>query len=127
MSRLGALRIFVVEDESLILMLLRDMIEQLGHVCAFEARRLDAALKLARDAEFDLAVLDVNVKDEMTYTVAETIIARGLPVVFATGYGPLGLEAGYQDLPILQKPFDLCALRNAIDLAMQRSRGGSEG
>ena len=50
------LRVFVVEDEAMIRMMVVDMIEELGHVLAAEAGQIDQALELAQSAEFDLAI-----------------------------------------------------------------------
>lgn len=51
---------FLVEDEALIRMMLADMIEQLGNQLAAEAGSLGEALPLARNAIFDIAILDIN-------------------------------------------------------------------
>lgn len=111
------LRALVVEDESLILMLLEDMLAEIGHNCAFTARRLDAALEAAREAPFDIAILDINFNGATTYAVAEAVAARGLPLIFATGYGVHGIAEPWRSRPILQKPFDSQALAKAIDAA----------
>ena len=117
--RLPELRVFIVEDESLIAMLLQNMIEDIGHICAFKASKLDKALVLAANESFDIAILDVNLNGESTYTIADCIMSRGLPVVFSTGYGLQGMSPTYRSLPILQKPFDVGSLRKAIDEAMR--------
>ena len=109
------LRVFLVEDEAMIRMMVVDMIEELGHVLAAEAARIDHALELARSAEFDLAILDVNVNGKLITPVAELIKARGRPIIFATGYGSEGLPEGFRGFPALPKPFQLEALAKAID------------
>src|SRR5262249_15780286 len=53
-------RVLIVEDELMIRMLLEGMLTDLGHSVAAEAGALDEAISLAKQAEFDLAVLDVN-------------------------------------------------------------------
>ena len=55
-------RVLVVEDEVMIAMLLEDMLADLGHEVVGPATRLEDGLELASSAEFDLAVLDVNLK-----------------------------------------------------------------
>ena len=113
-------RVFVVEDESLILMLLQDLLEEIGCECAASATRLEAAKKLAAEAAFDLAILDVNVRGETSYPVAEILVARGAPFVFATGYGETGVEDAWRHAPVLQKPYDARTLREAIGKALGR-------
>jgi DNA-binding response OmpR family regulator len=108
--------VFLVEDEAMIRMMVVDMLEELGHAVAAEAGRLDQALHLAQSADFDVAILDVNVGGNLITPVAELIKARGLPIIFATGYGAWGVPEEYQDCPALQKPFELHILAAALKL-----------
>lgn len=99
----------------MIRMMVADMLEELGHAVAAEAGSLGQALALAQSGEFDLAILDVNLRGEMITPVAELINARGLPIIFATGYGSEGLPEEFRDLPALAKPFQIETLAKAID------------
>jgi CheY-like chemotaxis protein len=110
----ATLRILVVEDELMIRMLLEDMLGELGHTIAAAAARIDEALDAARTAEFDLAILDVNLNGEPISPVADALVARGVPFVFATGYGEHGLPAPYRDRPTLKKPFQLESLEQML-------------
>src|SRR5271169_5239006 len=80
-------RVLVVEDELMIRMLLQDMLTDLGHAIAAETGRIEEALALAKQAEFDVAILDVNLNGQPVTPVVEVLLERGLPFVFATGYG----------------------------------------
>jgi CheY-like chemotaxis protein len=100
-----ARRVLVVEDEILIGMLLEDMLGDLGYEIAATASRVDEAAALAQDGQFDAAILDVNLNGQDVYPVAEILARRGIPFVFATGYGERGLPHDYQHRPTLQKPF----------------------
>ena len=51
-----------------------------------------------------LAVLDVNLHGQMSYPIADSRAARGVPFVFSTGYDKDSLLDGYRTLPVLQKP-----------------------
>jgi DNA-binding response OmpR family regulator len=115
------LRVFLVEDEAMIRMMMVDMLEELGHVLAAEAGQIDQALELSQSAEFDLAILDVNVRGKLITPVAELIRAREIPIIFATGYGSESLPEEFRDFPALQKPYRLETLAAAID-EMFRSR-----
>jgi CheY-like chemotaxis protein len=108
------LRVLVVEDELMIRMLLQDMLADLGHTVAAEAGRIEEALALAKQGEFDVAILDVNLNGEPISPVADVLIARGVPFVFATGYGQRGVPEPYRATATLQKPFQLDALGEAI-------------
>jgi CheY-like chemotaxis protein len=98
-------RILVVEDEAMISMLLEDMVLDCGGEIVGPVAKFDAALELAHEAEFGVAVLDLNLNGTLSYPIAEVIRERGIPVIFATGYGEKGLLDRFRDCAILQKPF----------------------
>jgi CheY-like chemotaxis protein len=108
------LRILVVEDEMLVAMNIEDMLLDLGHEMAGLASRLGPALALARESRFDAAMLDVNLAGEPTFPVADLLIERGIPFLFATGYGRQGIEERYRAYPLLQKPFRSAELGKAL-------------
>jgi CheY-like chemotaxis protein len=110
-------RIFVVEDEMMIRMLLEGMLEDLGHTVAAQAGAIDEALTLARQADFDVALLDVDLNGSPITPVVEVLVGRRLPFVFASGYGPRGVPEPYRTSPTLQKPFQVEALARAIAAA----------
>lgn len=107
-------RVLVVEDEILIGMLLEDMLDDLGFQVAASASRFDDAARLARESEIDLAILDVNLNGQEVYPVADILAARGIPFLFATGYGERGLPDPHQHRPTLQKPFQQDALERQL-------------
>src|SRR5579862_4795789 len=107
-------RVLVVEDEPMIRLLLDDMLADLGYTMAAEAGRLDEALAKANDGEFDVAILDVNLNGQPITPVVEVLVRRGVPFVFATGYGQRGVPEAYRSTVTLQKPFQLEALEQAL-------------
>jgi CheY-like chemotaxis protein len=111
--------VFLVEDEVMIRMMVADMLEELGYSIAAEAGEINEAIRLAQSAEFDLAILDVNVNGKVISPVAELIQARNRPFIFATGYGSSGLPEEYRDRPALQKPFQLETLARLIDSTLK--------
>jgi CheY-like chemotaxis protein len=78
------------------------------------ASRIEEALELARDAAFDVAVLDVNLAGVQTYPVAAKVKARGIPFIFATGYGAAEFPNDLAGTPTLEKPFRQDGLKDAI-------------
>jgi CheY-like chemotaxis protein len=112
-------RVLIVEDELMIRMLLEDMLGELGYTIAAEAGRMDEALRAANNADFDLAILDVNLNGEPISPVADALAARGMPFVFATGYGEQGLPETYRDRPTLKKPFQLEGLKQMLESALK--------
>ena len=115
---LRATRVLVVEDELMIRMLLDDMLRELGCTVAAEAGRMDEALAAVGKGDFDIAILDVNLNGETTVPVAEALAARGLPFVFATGYGPHHLPEAFRDRPTLKKPFQVDGLSRLLQSAL---------
>jgi CheY-like chemotaxis protein len=111
---MDGLRVLVVEDEMTIALLIEDMLVELGHEVVELAMRLPRALEIARTEAMDLAILDVNLDGRPSFPVAEVLDERGVPFIFATGYGPAGLAEDFRDRPVIKKPFDLRGLATAI-------------
>jgi CheY-like chemotaxis protein len=105
-AKLSGLRIFVVEDEMMLAMLIEDWLETLD--CeTVKAARLKKAVALADAERLDGALLDVNLGGEECYPVAEVLDKRGIPYIFMTGYSADMLDENYRDRPRVQKPFQL--------------------
>jgi CheY-like chemotaxis protein len=113
-----SLSVFLVEDEILIQLMVADMIAELGHTVIAEASTLQHALSLAQTANFDIAILDINLSGQRIDPVAETLSDRNIPFIFASGYGEAGLADRFRDRPMLQKPFILSVLGEAIEKAL---------
>jgi CheY-like chemotaxis protein len=116
----SALRILVVEDELMISMLVEDMLSELGHQVVGVAASLEEATRLAREAEFDGALLDVNLNGKKVDAVAEALVVRNIPFVFTTGYGQQGVPDAFRDRPTLQKPYQTEQLGAALARAIKR-------
>jgi CheY-like chemotaxis protein len=117
-------RVLVVEDEALIAMLVEDMLHDGGGEMVGSAGNLTDAVALAQNAQADVALLDLNLGGALAYPVADVLRARGMPLVFTSGYGSGALIQRFQDCPMLDKPFDQISLEQAIGMVL-RSRPGS--
>jgi CheY-like chemotaxis protein len=120
MSRLlDGRRVLIVEDESLVAMLLETILEDMGCVAVGPASSVRDGLIAAKDeADLDAALLDVNVAGEHVFPVAAALKDRGVPFVFSTGYGEGGLPTEWRGHPTIQKPFTESAVRDALATAM---------
>lgn len=97
--------ILLVEDEMLVAMLLESAFEHEGCnvICA---GFVEQATRLATEQAIDAAVLDVNLHGQRSYPVADALSARGIPFVFATGYGDVDLKTAFPNHPVIAKPYD---------------------
>src|SRR3712207_3236278 len=111
-------RVLVVEDETMIAMLVEDMVQDFGSAVVGPAAKMDEALNLARNANLDAAILDIKVGGAAIFPVADVLRARGIPLIFSTGYGVDGLPPRFFDSPTLRKPFTHEALREALRTAL---------
>lgn len=107
-------RVLIVEDDALIALMLKDMLEDSGFAVAGHATTLDEALSLGGGADFDVAILDVRLGGRFVYPVAELVRASGRPFIFATGTGPEDLPAHFRATPLLHKPYAVAAVEQAI-------------
>ena len=113
-------RILLVEDEALIALMLEDMVEGMGCAVTGLAPRIALGVTLADTGQFDVAILDVNVAGENVEPVADRLSARGVPFIFATGYGEAGVPLRYRGRPVVAKPFRSDQLEAAIHRALAR-------
>jgi CheY-like chemotaxis protein len=111
-------RILLVEDEALIALMLEDMLEGMECAVTALAPRVPLGVSLAENGDFDLALLDVNVAGENIEPVADILAGRGIPFIFATGYGEAGVPLRYRERPVVAKPFRAEQLHSAIKKAL---------
>jgi CheY-like chemotaxis protein len=98
-------RVLVVEDETMVSMLIEEMVYDLGGQVIGPAAKFEQAMKLALDADFDLAVLDVNLDGLVVYPIADVLRYRGVPFIFTTGYDASVIPQRYRGQTVLSKPF----------------------
>jgi CheY-like chemotaxis protein len=111
---LKGLRVLVVEDEAMIAMLIEDMLIELGCAMLGPASDTMRALAMIENVPFDIAILDVNLGGERTTPIAATLRSKGIPFVFATGYGASGIHEEFKNQLTLTKPFRHTDLQAAL-------------
>jgi CheY-like chemotaxis protein len=102
---LSSHRVLVVEDEMMILMIIEDMLADLGCESVSAASTVDQAIALVDAQIFDAAMLDMNLDGTKSHAIADALAARGVPFIFSTGYSAHDMRDGYRDRPVLKKPF----------------------
>jgi CheY-like chemotaxis protein len=113
-------RVLVVEDEAVVLMLMRDKLSDYG--CELlTASTLQEAISLALTEAFDCAILDVKLGSEDIYPVAEMLLQRGIPFALSTGYTRENLPEEYRDRLLLMKPFSDVELETILASMLQPS------
>jgi CheY-like chemotaxis protein len=107
-------KILIVEDEMLAAMMIEDMVAELGHTVVAVASRLKDGLRMAGEKEIDFAILDVSLNGERSLAIAEALDAKGVPYVFATGYGARAVAGARRQAPTLPKPFRIEDLQRVL-------------
>ncbi|WP_131195296.1 response regulator [Lichenihabitans psoromatis] len=111
-------RVFLVEDEMTIALMIEGMLEDLGFEVAGMVMRLEPALELAQTITADVAILDINLDGKQSFPIADILRERGIPFFFATGYGSKGLNDNYEGTFTLKKPFLSSELEKAVERAV---------
>ncbi|MFO1162440.1 MAG: response regulator [Reyranellaceae bacterium] len=118
---LAGMRLLVVEDELLVSMLLKKILEGLGAVVVGPYARLADGLAAAGTEPFDGAILDVNLAGELVNPIADLLLARSVPFVFITGFQRESIDRRYTSVTVLPKPIDATALEKGL-LALMNNR-----
>jgi len=107
----------------MVAILLEELLLELGFRLVEVAACVDTALASIAQNSFDIAILDVNLGGELSYPVADELELRGIPFLFATGYGAQAIPEIYQRHTILQKPFRKREIEQALLKALPETSG----
>ncbi|RWE30025.1 MAG: response regulator [Mesorhizobium sp.] len=112
---LSGLQVLVVEDAFLLALDLSDQLTDSGCAVIGPAASVEQALQQIDGITLDGAVLDVNLRGERSFPIAELLASRGIPFVFLTGYDSTTVfPDALQHAPRLSKPVDSQALTEAV-------------
>lgn len=118
-------RILIIEDEALVAMELRFVLEDLGHEVVATAADAKTARSIAAENEIDLALVDIHLSDGPTGIELGRDLGSdmGVTVVFMTA-NPGMVRGGVAGaLGVLSKPTDERAVQTAVDYALSRREG----
>lgn len=116
--------ILLVEDELLIAMDIEAALEDRGFRVRGPIMRVSDGLLIADDPneKFDAAILDINLRGEDVYPIAEKLKSRGVPFLFHTGHGEANtLEARFGNIPVCNKPVHTQRLVEEVEKLLLRS------
>jgi DNA-binding NtrC family response regulator len=102
--------VLVAEDEYFIAREIAEALEEKGAKVIGPVRNLTEVEALLQKPVFDFAVLDINLNGEFIYKVADEMMARHIPFIFATGYAADAIPERFQHIERWEKPFDVEAL-----------------
>jgi PAS domain S-box-containing protein len=115
-------RILVVEDEPLVALQLQSDLESEGHHVVGPVFNLEQGMALARKEEIDAAFVDVSLGEDTSAQIADELLARQIPFVFATGYTDvLMLPEHLRTVPRLAKPYAKDDVRRVVEGFLTRT------
>jgi DNA-binding response OmpR family regulator len=117
---LEGLRILVVEDEAVIAMMLEELLRQSGAIVLGPVGTASEAVALIEQNSLDCAILDYKLVDGSSLGVADTLVKRDVPFLFASGCDASVIDSRYPNAPFLEKVFDRAELLAAISAIGRR-------
>jgi CheY-like chemotaxis protein len=112
--------ILVIEDEMLIIMMIEDMLTDLGCESIAVASKVGPAISLVNGQIFDVAMVDLKLDGTESYPIADALTERGVPYFFSTGNCLASVKDGYRNRDVLTKPFTLEQLSQMLSRSMLR-------
>ena len=109
-------RVLVVEDDYFIAQEVARHFADGGLEVVGPCNNVEEALAAIDEARPDAAVVDINLHGDMAYGVADALVARNIPFVFATGYDATMIPERFEDVPRCLKPVILDDLSRALKL-----------
>jgi DNA-binding response OmpR family regulator len=116
---LAGRRVLIIEDETMVAMMIEDVLAELGCTYTGPFGSIDAAMRAIEIESFDIALLDINLNGETSYPIARHLDRIGTPFVFISGYEkPDNAEWRYL---YITKPFKIGGLEAAMVRALSRA------
>jgi len=107
-------QVLIVEDESLLVMVLEDILPELGYDVCASAGSVSSALHVLQSQDPDLAILDINLGGHRSFPVADVLRERGIPFLFASGYTQSILPERHAEAVLVAKPYGRSELEDAL-------------
>lgn len=110
-------RALIVEDSYSLATEHSKVLKHLGFEEVDLASTVGAAISVVEQSVPEFALLDINLRDEMSFAIADALTHRNVPFVFVTGYGSSSkAPTKFRKVKLLQKPLTAKAVRAVLDL-----------
>jgi CheY-like chemotaxis protein len=107
--------VLIVEDEYFLAADLVSGLESRGAIVLGPAPSIEDGLRLISSGmQIDTAVLDINLRGELVFDIADALERRGVPFVFVTGYENGVVPPRFAAVPMFQKPVDAASVCSAV-------------
>jgi light-regulated signal transduction histidine kinase (bacteriophytochrome)/CheY-like chemotaxis protein len=108
--------VLLVEDSLIVAMDAEDILHLLGAERVVAAANIRTATEELNREAIEIAILDVNLGDQTSLPIAEELVRRGIPFLFATGYGEQArFFPDMENVPIVQKPYQAAGIAKALE------------
>ena len=102
--------ILLVEDEAMIAMMLEEFVESMGYSVHAIAGTVGEACDIARNGDFDMAILDCHLEGEEVWPVAKILDDRGIPYILSSGGSIAEMPEAFANKPMLAKPYTIASI-----------------
>ena len=112
-------RVLLVEDEFLLSAVVSADLQEFGYDVLGPFATVTHAMEAARSESFDGAILDINLKGELVYPLAEELARQGIPFLFLSGYEASNMPVSFRSHARLAKPADPAVLLRAVQIMLR--------
>ena len=107
-------RVLVAEDSLLLADAICDVLVDLGCEPVGPVAKVAKAFELSSDDTFDVAIMDINLRDGHTFQFSRHLARQKVPFLFLTGSRREALPAEFRSVPVVPKPFEVTSLAAAL-------------
>ncbi|MFO1080101.1 MAG: response regulator [Reyranellaceae bacterium] len=99
-------KVLIVEDEAPIALNLAAAVTQAGGIAIGPAPSVAAAFDMMADHTLDGALLDIRLRGETSFALADVLAVLDIPFVFVSGLSSALMPYTHRDRPLFDKPYD---------------------
>lgn len=111
---LAGCRVLIVEDEYFLADDAARALSEAGASIVGPVATIEDAKRHVEQGGFDAALLDIKLRNEMAYSVADMLRARAIPFAFVTGFDQAHIPERFADVPHQAKPHDPSAFLSLL-------------